>query len=240
MLIKILRLFGLDVPAKLEAAKAAIESRVEQATDRVRQVAQEAAVVAALCVGAAIAAALTLCVGLVAVYQWASDAYGTYVGLAVVGAILLSTAIVCAVAAIIRSRSFSANRVGIPNSAGAPAHDAIAVRAGNEVPAAALYPPYSSTSPPRSTPERPLTAAQDLIEPLAFLLSKYLRYPTIGHPVLDDLVGHLKANAHGTMEETVERAARVVQEGDRKNLFVVLTGAAFIGWLLSHHARQHV
>jgi hypothetical protein len=48
MLFKILKLFGLDVPAKMEAVKASLELRVEQATDHVKQVAREAAVIAAL------------------------------------------------------------------------------------------------------------------------------------------------------------------------------------------------
>jgi len=48
MLFKILKLFGLDVPARIEAVKASLERRVEQATDHVKQVAQEAVVIAAL------------------------------------------------------------------------------------------------------------------------------------------------------------------------------------------------
>ena len=40
MLFNILKLFGLDIPAKIEAVKASLELRVEQATDHVKQVAQ--------------------------------------------------------------------------------------------------------------------------------------------------------------------------------------------------------
>jgi hypothetical protein len=45
ILFKILKLFGLDV----EAVKASLELRVEQAIDHVKQVAGKAAVIAALC-----------------------------------------------------------------------------------------------------------------------------------------------------------------------------------------------
>jgi hypothetical protein len=41
MLFKILKVFGLDVPAKIEAAKSSLELRVERATDRIKEVAEE-------------------------------------------------------------------------------------------------------------------------------------------------------------------------------------------------------
>src|ERR1700730_2076387 len=85
-----------------------------------------------------------------------------------------------------------------------------------------------------SAPKRP-EPARDLLEPLAFLLAKYIKYPALGHPVLDELVGNLRATARGTADEAVERAANLVRHGDRKQLLVLLSGAAFIGWLL---ARQ--
>ena len=60
MLFKILKLFGLDIPAKIEAAKAELERRVEQATDHVKQVAQEAAVIAAFSAVASVTAAMAV------------------------------------------------------------------------------------------------------------------------------------------------------------------------------------
>jgi hypothetical protein len=45
MLFRILRLFGLDVPAKIEAAKASLELRVERASERAKEVAQASAVI---------------------------------------------------------------------------------------------------------------------------------------------------------------------------------------------------
>jgi hypothetical protein len=76
-------------------------------------------------------------------------------------------------------------------------------------------------------------SASDLIEPLAFLLGKYVRYPALGHSVLDDLVAKLRVSARGPADEAVERAANLMRHGDRSQLFILLGGAAFIGWLLS-------
>jgi uncharacterized protein (DUF697 family) len=78
MLFKILKLFGLDVPAKIDAVKASLELRLDQATHHVKEVVQEAAVIAALSVIAAITSAMTVAVGLIALYRWTADAYGVY------------------------------------------------------------------------------------------------------------------------------------------------------------------
>ena len=80
MLFKILKLFGLDVPAKIGAVKASLELRLDQATDHVKEVAQEAAVIASLSAIAAITSAMTVAVGLIALYRWTADAYGVYAG----------------------------------------------------------------------------------------------------------------------------------------------------------------
>jgi hypothetical protein len=78
-------------------------------------------------------------------------------------------------------------------------------------------------------------SAGDLIEPLAFLLAKYIKFPTLGHPVLDEFVGNLRISAGGTADEAVERAANLLRYGDRTQLVIILGGATFVGWLL---ARQ--
>ena len=73
------------------------------------------------------------------------------------------------------------------------------------------------------------------MEPVAFLLAKYVKFPVLGHPVLNEIVERLRVTAHGTTEEAVERAANIVRYGDRGQLFMLLGGAAVAGWLL---ARQ--
>jgi DNA-binding MurR/RpiR family transcriptional regulator len=73
------------------------------------------------------------------------------------------------------------------------------------------------------------------MEPLAFLFAKYVKFPTLGYPMLDEFVGNLRVTAGGTTEEAVERAANLVRYGNRSQLFILLGCAAVAGWLL---ARQ--
>ena len=72
----------------------------------------------------------------------------------------------------------------------------------------------------------------------AVFLSKFVKYPSIGNPAVDELIGNLRATAHGTADEAIACAAKVIRHGDRTNLIVVLAGAAFVGWLMTHHSRQ--
>ena len=73
------------------------------------------------------------------------------------------------------------------------------------------------------------------MEPVAFLLAKYVKFPVLGHPVLNEVVDRLRVTARGTTEEAVERAASIVRYGDRGQLFMLLGGAAVAGWLLARH-----
>jgi hypothetical protein len=66
-------------------------------------------------------------------------------------------------------------------------------------------------------------------------MAKYVKFPVLGHPVLNEVVGNLRVTSRGTAEEAVERAANLVRYGDRGQLFLMLGGAAVAGWLL---ARQ--
>jgi hypothetical protein len=245
MLLKILKLAGLDIPAKIEAAKASLELRVEQATDHVRQVAQEAAVVAALAAIAAVTGGMAAGVGLIALYRWTADGYGVYAGLAVVGAILVAVTVILAAVATIKARSLAPRGARLPHYAG----DATVVTsdpgviAGASAADVAVTEPYSSAAQPWAPPAaatfavRP-ASANDLAEPLAFFLSKVVKYPRIGNPMIDELIGNLRTTAYGTTNEAIDGAANVIRHGNRANLIVVLTGAAFVGWLLSHHSRQ--
>jgi len=74
MLFKILKLFGLDVPARIEAVKASLEQRIDQARDHVKSVAQQAAMIAALSATAAVAAVFAIAIGLLALYWWVAEA----------------------------------------------------------------------------------------------------------------------------------------------------------------------
>jgi hypothetical protein len=243
MLFNILKRFGLDIPAKIEAVKASFELRVEQATDHVKQVAREAAIIGTLSALAAMTAAMAAGVGLIALYRWTTDAYGPYAGLGVVGVILVAATVTLATAATIKARSLAPNGIKVGRYAAGTGSitDPDVITSASVADAAAAEPysdRYSRTSFTAATPAAPTSSASDLVKPLAFVLSKFVKYPNIGNPVVDELIGNLRATAHGTADEAIDRAADVIRHGDRTNLIVVLTGAAFIGWLLSHHSQH--
>jgi hypothetical protein len=237
ILFKILKLFGLDVPAKIEAAKASLERRVEQAADHVKKVAVEAAVIAALSVIASITAAMAVGVGLIALYRWTADAYSAYAALGVVGAILVVATVILATAAAIKSKSLAPNGIKLPRPG--VISDPGSIMSASAVDATEPHSGiYSRTSPTAATAGTPTASASDLVELLAFFLSKVVKYPSIGNPVVDELIGNFRATAHGTADEAIGRAANVIRHGNCTNLVVVLTGAAFVGWLLTRHSRQ--
>jgi hypothetical protein len=84
----------------------------------------------------------------------------------------------------------------------------------------------------------PAASASDLLEPLAFFLSKVVKYSRVGNPVVDELIGILRATARGTADEAMGRAANAIRQGCRTNLLAVLTGAAFVGWLSARRSRR--
>ncbi len=227
MLFKLLRLFGLDVPAKVAAAKSVIEQRAEEVAQCAGQTVQTAALIAALSALAGVLGALAVGVGLYALYRLDADAYGVYVGLGVVGGVLVAAALILLLIVRAQGQSLSRRRIFKPLSPfpREPSPSAPVV-------AAARSAPDYSYAPSEARPQ----PARDLLEPLALLLPKYIKYPALGDPVLDELVENLGAAARGTADEAVERAANLVRYGDRQQLLVLLAGAACVGWIL---ARQN-
>jgi hypothetical protein len=252
MLFKILKLFGLDVPAKIEAVKASLERRVEQATDHVKQLALEAAVIAALSAVAIVTAVMAVGVGLIALYFWTANAYGMYAGLGVVGGILVVVTVALAAAAAVEARSMASNGTTPERTTAAtaaPAYDPNLIENAAEAAATQMHsvviaPASDAVAPappafaPAARPAAPFSSARDLVEPLAYLLPKVVKFPTIGDPAVDELIGNLAATARSTADEAVNRAANVIRQGNRANLIVVLTGAAMVGWILAHHSRR--
>jgi hypothetical protein len=233
MLFQILKLFGLDVPAKIEAVKAGLEQRLEEAIDHVKEAAQHAAVIAALLTSAGITGAMAFGTGLMALDWWTADSYGPYAGLAVVGGILVLATIALASAAAIKASSLASSRLNLSHQA--------AIESGSE---AGLATVKTESDLGEHSPAlldartQTVATAHDLVEPLAFVLSKVVKYPGVGNPIVDELIGNLRVTARDVTGEAVERAANLVRHGDRVNLVCVLTGAAFVGWLLAHHSRQ--
>jgi hypothetical protein len=226
MLFKILKLFGLDVPAKIAAARAELEQRVEEASDYAKQATLAAALVAALSAVAAFLFVVAAGVGLFALYRAIADHYGVYAGLGSVAGLLVVAGSVLLLAANTRAQALSNLRlVGRSSSAASsPAPERL-------TPQAAPTPP-----PAEDFSAAPNESASDLFEPLAFAFAKYVKFPAFENPVLDQFVGRLKTSAQGTVDDAVRRAANLIRHGNRTQLLAMVGGAAALGWLL---ARQN-
>jgi len=174
-------------------------------------------------------------VGLVALYRWEAEAYGVYAGLGIVGAILIAVATIFATAAAIKGKSLASNeaeKTGTTTDVASTVADS-AVGNPNDVPPAHGY---AVETPDMGSP--PAATASDLVGPLASLLSKITRDPTLGNSIVDEVVNSLEAAARGTVDDVVNSAASIIRDGDRTNIVLVLTGAAFMGWLLAHHSQH--
>jgi hypothetical protein len=226
MLFKILKLFGLDVSAKMAAAKLEIEQRAEEVADYAKQTTQTAAIIAALSAAAGVFVAMAAAVGLFALYWAVAESYGVNAGLSMVAAVLVAATLILLLIARTKGNALSKLRIFAPSSSLATSADSTPA-----APAAPIQvPPPAAYAVPQDE------SARDLIEPLAFMLAKYVKFPVLGHPVLDELVGNLRTSARGTADDAVQRAANLVRHGDRAHLLIILGGAAFVGWLLGRQS----
>jgi ABC-type multidrug transport system fused ATPase/permease subunit len=229
MLYKILKLFGLDVRAEVAAVKNQIDQRVEDIADRAKHVAISSALIIALSTFAGLFLTMAIGVGLIALYRTEAETYGVDLALGIVAAVLVVVTLILIIAAWPLGRSLSNKPSSeLADSASELQDD---VTTPTVVPAALPV----RVIVPAATESAPVDLTGDFMEPLAFLLAKYVKFPVLGHPVLDEVVGKLQVTSRGTAEEAVERAANLVRYGDRGQLFLMLGGAAVAGWLL---ARQ--
>jgi uncharacterized membrane protein len=234
MLFKTLKLFGIDLPARMAEVRVDVEERFDLAKDSVEQAVQTAAVLALLSFLAGLAALSAFGVGLVALYSWVSSNYGQFYGLAAIGAILLFIAVVMLASAISKATSWSDERRDRVAAKKLELTQARAERIAAETEAfqgLALPPPQM----PSET-----TTASDLIEPLGWALSRTIKLPTTGNPAMDELFARLQSSARGVADETVEGLTRAVRYGDRPQLFAALGGAMFVGWFLGRHNQRKI
>jgi hypothetical protein len=102
--------------------------------------------------------------------------------------------------------------------------------------AAALEEPSPALLP--SPAHTPISAA-DLVAPLSLVLSRVLKFPTTGNPVLDELLFELRGSAKGAADDAVDGVVRTVRYGDRTKLAAVMGTAVLVGWLLARHRPDH-
>jgi hypothetical protein len=106
MLFKILKLFGIDLPARMAEVRIGVEERFDLAKGSVEQAAQTAAVLALLFFLTGLAALCVFGVGLIALYSWVSRDYGEFYGLAAIGDVLILIAVITFAAAISKMSSW--------------------------------------------------------------------------------------------------------------------------------------
>jgi Putative Actinobacterial Holin-X, holin superfamily III len=234
MLFRILRLFGIDVPARMAEARIDLEDHFDLAKDSVQRTAQTAAVLAMLFFLAGLAALAAFVVGLIALYSWVSINYGEFHGLTTIGGVLLLIAIVTFTAGISKVNSWrdeNARRVAAKRRDLAQTH-AQRVAAATE----ALEAPKIARPPIPPQPSG-ATAASDLTEALVSTLSSAIKLPTAENPILEGLIARLRSSAAGIADESVEALVRAVRYGDRPQVFAALGGAMFVGWYLGRHSQ---
>jgi hypothetical protein len=229
MLFKVLKLFGFDVRAEVEAVKNRINQRVEDIAEHAKHVALSTALIIALSTFAGLFLTMAIGVGLIALYQTEAATYGVNLALGVVATVLVVATLILIIAAWLLGRSLSRKRSPELRDRAPQLRDDVTTPA--VVPAA----PLVGVPVPAAFESEPVDSTGDFMEPLAFLLAKYVKFPALGHPVLDEVIGNLRVTSRGTAEEAVERAAKLVRYGDRGQLYILLGGAVVTGWLL---ARQ--
>jgi hypothetical protein len=159
MLFKILKLFGLDVPAKVDAAKALIEERAADVADRAKHMALSAALIVALSTFAGLFLTMAIGIGLLALYHNEEAAFGMNVALGIVAAVLVAATLVLLTIALMLGKSLSGKRAPeLPNDVATPT-------------LAPVTPP-ARVPPPAVLESESAFSAGDFIEPVAALLGE--------------------------------------------------------------------
>jgi hypothetical protein len=187
--------------------------------DRAKHLALNSAVIVALSTFAALFSAMAICVGLFALYRTETAVYGVDIALAIVAGVLAIATAVLVGGAVMVGRSLSRAPSSAPKSG--PTTSGL-----------------RSTPRVQSFPSTSTDSANDLLEPLDFLLGKYIGFPALGNPELDDFIGKLRVGARGPAKDAVVRAANLMRHGDRIQLLALLSGAAFVGWLLARRTPE--
>jgi hypothetical protein len=216
MLFKLLKLFGLDVRAEIAAVKGEITRRVDDVTDRARQIALGAAVIGGLAMFAGLLFVTAIGVGLFALYRVTEAAYGTDAALGILAAVLVGAMLILLGIAAIVARSLKTAPSSAPSAVGADVPGAI---------------PRVAPQPQPEAVAAPLMSSGDLVEPLTLVLGLFAKDPKLGHPVLDEFVTGLPNG--GKPDEAVAQALDVIRNGDRTQLAIILGAAVAAGWLLA-------
>jgi hypothetical protein len=230
-MIRILRLVGIDLPARIAALEEEVGRRAEAAAGLVKRATRQAAMIAALGAAAVITALLIFVTGLIALYVWVADQHGAYAGLAVVAGTLLVLTVVLLLVARGKTRGLAKMATikrplfALPDAEERKSTERqathVVVAGGGAASAAAAAAPPSAASPPH-----------DGVESLATLVDTLVRYPVTGHPLADLLLRQIGPSTRLPTEDAIVRASRLIRDGDRTTMLGVLAATAAVGYFL--------
>ncbi|MGB8554624.1 MAG: hypothetical protein WCD73_14965 [Pseudolabrys sp.] len=210
----LLRVTGLD--RKLQTLKLEIESKANQTIGYIKAVGLQIAVATALAVAGAIFATLAILAGFVALFVWLQPLYGTLPAIGIVaGASALIALVFTAIAVVFGRRrpepiNLSELASMIRSSEGVAETDRVSDKA----------------KPAASPSSSEIDSALDVVRLFA-------KSPKTGIEPIDNLIRAVEPRAEEVAREAAQRAATLVQTGDRKTMIAILGAAAATGWLIA-------
>lgn len=231
MFFGLLKLFGLDVPAKMAQLQAEFETKAYEAEHHFTEVARDLALMTGLLIAGLLSGVAGFLVLLAAVFIWVDFYEGPIIALAINAAILLVAAAVLIALGMnsraARSQSEGSRRISQNEKTADSSQPAEPDR---QEPARAAPNAEAGPAPqPQSSPD----VSEDLIEPLLALIAQYVKIPATGHGDLDRLLREISATAEGMSGEAIARAANLVRSGDRTTFYTVMAVCVLFGWMLA-------
>jgi hypothetical protein len=236
LLLRLLKVLGLDIPARLAELRTRVEHRVEQATAEAKNAIAAAAVTAVLAIVAAITAVAAIAIGFAALYRIVADSYGAQAGFGVVGGILLLITIILAAVVWTRSQP-KPSRVRFPDDLGAPGARVAADRP-DAFPAATPPPEAQPAAAAAPKPSSIVASAPVWLELLPVAVS-LLAKSRAGGSLVDAVVASARGAKTGEARKAFDGAAKLVREGDRVQLLAAAGGAILIGWLMARRFTRN-
>jgi len=230
MFFGLLKLLGLDVPAKMAQLQAEFETKAYEAEHHFIEVARDLALMTGLLVAGLLLGVAGFLVLLAAVFVWVDFYEGPIVALATnAGILMVAAAILIALgmnSRAARSRSEGSHRAS-QNEKMADSRQP--VEPDRAEPARTTP---NAEAGPTPQPQSPPDGSNDLVEPLLALIAQYVKIPATGHADLDRLLREISASAEGTSSEAIARAANLVRTGDRTTFYTVMAVCVLFGWML--------
>lgn len=243
MLSGLLNRLQTGVLGEMAAVWRGLELRFDCATQIVRQSAFEVVIVASLSALAALAFVAAAAVSLIALYWWTTELAGAYMGLGVIGIVLIGAAVAFGVTAYLRSNALRHTNATLRSDAetGVMAGDARNPRDPHQASGSIVLPTSEpSVDPPAiSANGGQRSSIGGVIEPLAALLmSEILDAPKADGARSEDSVSNRIPTWDNAAQDAMNGAVDVIREGDRAQLIIVMAGAVFLGWLLGRESRS--